>query len=160
MLSLLYAFGFLCLNSYVAVTVCEFYHLYTAYALRQKEGLWLYMQCQEPEFSQKLSLHSDACLQIHALFQKSPWTFALDEFLRAKWSPLLTMMWDARAWIWIVISTLLFFIMIPPYLSFMERRERNRLTLAITQDPLPQTNRHCNHDLNHSMRRRTLLNPV
>ncbi len=133
MIKVLYLFFFMCLNGYFAITVTEFYHLYKTHALRQKEGLWLHTQCQEPEFSQKLGVHSDACHQIKALFQKSALAFALGDFLNQKPLTLfLCMLWDARALIWVIISVLLFFILIPPYLSFMEKRERNRLTIAVT----------------------------
>jgi hypothetical protein len=142
MIKVLYVLFFLCLNSYFAITVTEVYHLYKIYSLRQKEGLWLHTQCQEPEFLQKLSLHSDACLQMDALYQKSALAFALEDFLKQKsFSLFLSMLWDAQAIVWAIISALVFFILIPPYLSIMEKRERNRLTLAVH----PTRHTHCKH---------------
>ena len=113
----------------IVAVASEFYTVYSLHALRQREGLWLYEQCKQPEFLVKLSQHSDACFQINDLFERPP--------LHKAWAEVVQKLSFAPpddfqlVFACLLLAVAILGIMIPPYLSCMERRERHRLTLAV-----------------------------
>lgn len=126
----------------------EFHAHYLQSLHQQQEGLWLFTQCQQPEFYRKLSQHSDACQQMSLLFQKSPFFLAAD----AAWNALFRQ-WKGALPILALCSimTTVVFILTPIYLAWLERRERDRLAIIsfhcgdapfLTRVPLPSKMEH------------------
>ncbi len=111
---------------YVMSTASEFYSTYNLASIRQRDGVWLYEQCLQPDFAIKLSQHSDACQQIKALFQKTPLQTALDK----QFQNFVLYESVVQTFSLVIILVMIFFISIPPYLSIIERRERERLSFA------------------------------
>lgn len=104
----------------------DFYSTYNLASIRQRDGAWLYEQCLQPEFAIKLSQHSDACQQIKTLFQKTPLQIALNK----QFQNFVLYESFVQTFCLSIILLMIFFILIPPYLSIIERRERERLSFA------------------------------
>lgn len=138
--------GCICLS---VTVLSEFRIEYSQHFLRQKEGQWLYDQCKQPDFSAKLGQHSDACLQISSLFHTTPLRKAFDKVIQKfSFTALSTVRNDVPlAIVWLLMISALIVIMVPPYLSFMERRERDRLTLAVLNTSMPKRNEDSGHSI-------------
>lgn len=141
----------------LASAISNFYAVYKAHLLAQQEGLWLYSQCQEPEFFKKLAQHSDACQHLNELFMTSPWNKAMEDFTHSMqdavftvWDPLTTSTHTTETQattttttsilnplyiLFIFILVLLCVIFTPLYLSMAEQREWNKLTIAVYHAP-------------------------
>jgi hypothetical protein len=122
---LLSLFIFSATSFYSLIKINEFYIAYTDTIVRQKDGFWLYEECQEPDFYRKLSQYSDACEQINLVFLKSPFTVGCETVLSS-----LAEGWNTYVLIALFLAAFLF-ILIPPYLSFLEKRRRERLDFTI-----------------------------
>jgi hypothetical protein len=113
---------------YVMFIINDFYSVYNSVVIRQRDSQWLYDQCLRPEFATKLGYHSDACEQVKLAFIRTPFQIAADslwQHLSSPWTHHL-----AQTLCLCIIPVAVFMILIPPYLSFMEKRERERLSFA------------------------------
>lgn len=124
---------------YSVFVFTDFYTIYNSTLLRQTEGLWLYQQCLQPEFLAKLSVHSDACQHITLVFEKSPFQMALHrsvltKFLYSCQTSFLyyysSFLVEGQSLCLVILAALIVLILIPPYIALIERRERERLSLA------------------------------
>jgi hypothetical protein len=144
---------FLASTFYLFFKCSAFYAVYNANVIIQKEGLWLYGECQQPDFSRNLGPYTDACEQINLVFQKTPFTTAIESIqtsIRKEWNNNMIII------LGMIICILFVIIMIPPYISFIQRRERDRLDMAVYSHQCNIRSRKAVYIDNASLRHRTL----
>jgi len=106
----------------------DFYSIYNSVVIRQRDSQWLYDQCLRPDFAAKLGYHSDACEQVKVVFIRTPFQNASDSLWQQLSSPWTRHLGQTISLC--IIPVAVFMILIPPYLSFMEKREGERLSFA------------------------------
>jgi hypothetical protein len=113
---------------YVMFLVNDFYSIYNSVVIRQRDSQWLYDQCLQPDFATKLGYHSDACEQVKLVFLRTPFQLAADSLWQQLSVPLTNHLGQSLCLCLMPVAV--FMILIPPYLSYMEKRERERLSFA------------------------------
>lgn len=112
---------------YLMFIMNDFYSIYTSVVVRQRDGQWLHDQCAHPEFAMKLGYHSDACQQIKLVFLRTPFQVAADSLWQRLSSSCAYL---GQTVCLCLVAAIVFMILIPPYLSFVEKREQERLSFA------------------------------